>query len=79
MRPLYSYFPPESHTVGAVPSGCQRSYVAMLAAVVLDERSRGESLNDIERRWLGLVGVGWHRRVVARHRPLAPLRTHGSV
>lgn len=28
----------------------------MLAAVVLDERSRGESLNDIERRW-GLSGL----------------------
>jgi hypothetical protein len=34
----------------------KKAYAAMLAAVVLDERSRGVSLADIERRW-GLDGL----------------------
>jgi hypothetical protein len=38
-------------------SARKKGYVAMLAAVVLYERSRGESLDDIERRW-GLSGLG---------------------
>ena len=34
----------------------KKAYVAMLSAAVLDERSRGVSLGDIERRW-GLPGL----------------------
>ena len=34
----------------------KRSYVAMLAAIVLDERSRGVPAGDIERRW-GITGL----------------------
>jgi hypothetical protein len=32
-------------------AGRKRAYIAMLAAIVLDERSRGLALADIERRW----------------------------
>jgi hypothetical protein len=37
----------------------KRAYVAMLAALVLDERSRGVSISDIESRWSisGLEGI----------------------
>jgi helicase len=40
-------------------SARKRAYVAMLATIVLDERSRGVSIEDIERRWdvKGLAGV----------------------
>ena len=34
----------------------KKAYVAMLSAAVLDERSRGVWLGDIERRW-GLPGL----------------------
>ncbi len=34
----------------------KRSYVAMLAAIVLDERSRGVPVGDVERRW-GITGL----------------------
>ena len=41
---------------GAAGSARKRSYVAMLAAIVLDERSRGVQSADIERRW-GITGL----------------------
>jgi hypothetical protein len=40
----------------APSSARKKAYIAMLAAVVLDDRSRGVSLADIERRW-GLSGL----------------------
>jgi helicase len=38
------------HAISA-DSARKRAYIAMLAAIVLDERSRGVALADIERRW----------------------------
>lgn len=46
----------------------KRAYMAMLSAAILDERSRGASLEDLERRWClsGLEGVeeSWRDTVI---------------
>jgi superfamily II DNA/RNA helicase len=41
---------------GSAGSARKRAYVAMLAAIILDERSRGTSVVDLERRW-GVSGL----------------------
>jgi helicase len=41
---------------GSEHAARKRSYVAMLAAIVLDERSKGVPAGDIERRW-GITGL----------------------
>jgi helicase len=43
--------PAERRPPIAADSVRKRAYIAMLAAIVLDERSRGVSLAEIERRW----------------------------